>query len=137
MDKIIAMAREMGKLIQEEPAYLALQAATAANDADTELQEQIQQFETLRAEMESLIPEADKNAERLEELNTQLTALYESITTRPSMVAFDKARVELEGMLEMISQILMASANGENPETFQPHDHSSCGGDCCSCGGCH
>ena len=48
---IIAMARELGKAIQQDERYKRIDAAKTANDKDEELQQLIQiQYEALRTE---------------------------------------------------------------------------------------
>ena len=52
---IIAQSRELGKLIQQEESYIALQAAQKLADADMELQNLIGEFNLKRM---SIIPTA-------------------------------------------------------------------------------
>ena len=39
-------------------------------------------------------------------------------------------------MMNHVTAMLTAAVNGEDPATYDP-EAASCGGDCCSCGGCH
>lgn len=134
---VIAIARQLGKAIQEEEAYKKLVAATAANDANAELQEDIEKFNLLRLQLNEEISKQDADKDKIENLQKELSELYEKVTADPNMIAFNDARTELESLLDKVNQIINAATNGEDPDTFEIHDHSSCGGNCSSCGGCH
>lgn len=134
---VISIAKELGKAIQKEESYLALQAATQLNDENAVLQEQIERFNLLRMQLTNAINKEANAETKIEELKTELTSLYETITADEGMKAFEKARGEMEKLIDMINQVVNAAASGEDMDTFEPHDHSSCGGNCSSCGGCH
>ena len=132
---IIEMAREMGKLIQQSDEYKALMDARTASDKDEELQAQIGEFNLVRMklEIESGKPEPDQA--RISELNEQLMSIYTAVMESENMVAFNSAKDAIDHMMNHVTAILTAAVNGEDPETFDPE--AACGGDCCSCGGCH
>ncbi len=134
---LIAIARQLGKALQEEEAYKKMVAAAAANDANAELQEDIEKFNLLRLQLNEEISKQDSDKEKVENLQKELSELYGKVTAEPNMIAFNDARTELENLLDKVNQIISAAASGEDPETFEIHDHSSCGGNCSSCGGCH
>lgn len=134
---LIAIARQLGKALQEEEAYKKMVAAAAANDANAELQEDIEKFNLLRFQLNEEISKQDSDKEKTEKIQKELSELYEKVTVDPNMIAFNEARTELEGLLDKVNQIITAAASGEDPEKFEIHDHSSCGGNCSSCGGCH
>ncbi len=134
---VISIARQLGKAFQEQEAYGKMMAAAAANDANAELQEDIEKFNLLRLQLNEEISKQDADREKTDRLQQELSALYEKVTADPNMVAFNDARTELEQLLDKVNQIISASISGEDPESFEPHDHSACGGDCASCGGCH
>ncbi len=134
---VISIARQLGKALQEEEAYKKMIAAAAANDANAELQEDIEKFNLLRLQLNEEISKEDSDKEKVESIQKELTDLYTKVTADPNMIAFNDARTELEGLLDKVNQIITAAASGEDPETFEIHDHSSCGGNCASCGGCH
>ncbi len=134
---VIAIARQLGKALQEEEAYKKMIAAAAANDANAELQEDIEKFNLLRLQLNEEISKQDAEKEKVDNLQKELSELYEKVTADPNMIAFNDARTELEGLLDKVNQIITAAASGDDPETYEIHDHSSCGGNCASCGGCH
>ncbi len=134
---VISIARQLGKALQEEEAYKKMVAAAAANDANAELQEDIEKFNLLRLQLNEEISKQDSDKEKVENIQKELSALYEKVTVDPNMIAFNDARTELETLLDKVNQIITAAASGDDPETYEIHDHSSCGGNCSSCSGCH
>lgn len=134
---VISLAKELGKAIQQEDAFKAMVKATESNDANAALQEEIEHFNLLRIQLNEEISKSDSDKEKVEKLQNELTELYEKVTNEPGMVAFNDARAEVEKLLDKVNQVITAATNGEDMDTFEPHDHSSCGGDCASCGGCH
>lgn len=134
---VISIARQLGKALQEEEAYKKMIAAAAANDANAELQDDIEKFNLLRLQLNEEISKQDADKEKVDNLQKELSALYEKVTADPNMIAFNDARTELEGLLDKVNQIITAAASGDDPETYEFHDHSSCGGNCSSCSGCH
>ena len=55
-----------------------------------------------------------------------------------NMSAFNDAKNAMDEFLSQINMVITMSANGEDPDTCPVEDpHSSCGGGCSTCGGCH
>lgn len=133
---VIKMARELGKLIQQDERYSAYIHAKEINDSDAELQKLISDFETKRYELNMEMSKTDKDADKLKELDGVIKNIYGEIMVNPSMAEFNKAKNAMDGMLSEINNIITASANGEDPETCQSQP-SGCSGSCSSCGGCH
>ena len=123
---IITMARELGKLIQQDERYKRIDAAKKANDEDEKLQELIAKFNLKRSEL---------NPEKLNQLDKELKALYQEVMANPNMAEFNAAKAEVDGMMNFISTILYGSVNGEDPDTIEMQ--ASCGGNCSGCSGCH
>ncbi len=133
---VIEMARELGKLIQQDKRYSAYQEAKAANDKDDELQRLINDFNLKRVELNTEMSKTDKDTEKLRELDGVIKNMYGEIMVNPSMAAFNVAKNEMDGMLAEINNVITASANGEDPATC-PSKPTGCSGSCSSCGGCH
>ena len=133
---IIEMAREMGKLIQESHEYKALMDARTASDNDEELQKQIGEFNLVRMKMEIESSKPEPDQDKINQLNEQLMSIYTAVMESENMVAFNKAKDVVDHMMNHVTAILTAAVNGEDPATYDP-EAASCGGDCCSCGGCH
>ena len=133
---IIEMAREMGKLIQESDEYKALMDARTASDNDEELQKQIGEFNLVRMKMEIESSKPEPDQDKINQLNEQLMSIYTAVMESENMVAFNKAKDVVDHMMNHVTAILTAAVNGEDPATYDP-EAASCGGACCSCGGCH
>ena len=132
---IIAMARELGKAIQQDERYKRIDAAKTANDKDEELQQLIQKFNMKRSELSVEMAQENKNPEKLNQLDRELKAVYQEVMQNPNMAEFNAAKVEVDDMMNYISTILYGAVNGGDPDTIEPQQ--SCGGDCAGCAGCH
>ena len=132
---IIEMAREMGKLIQESDEYKALMEARTASDNDEELQKQIGEFNLVRMKMEIESSKPEPDQDKINELNEQLMSIYTTVMESENMVTFNKAKDVVDHLMNHVTAILTAAVNGEDPATYDPD--AACGGDCCTCGGCH
>ena len=132
---IIAMARELGKAIQQDERYKRIDAAKKANDADQALQDLIVKFNLKRSELSTEMAQENKDPEKLNALDKELKELYRDVMANENMVEFNAAKVEVDTMMNFISEILYGSVNGENPDTIEMQ--TGCGGNCASCGGCH
>ena len=131
---VIQMARELGKLIQADERYKAYESAKEINDKDEKLQELIGQFNIKRVELNTEMTKDDKDTEKIKTLDEEIKNLYGDIMINPSMLAFNKAKSEMDDMLSKINTVITSSANGEDPETCPT---VSCTGSCSTCGGCH
>ena len=118
----IAMARELGKAIQQDERFIRLMAQQQVSDGDKELQELIGQFNLKRI---------DLNAE----LNNEVREIYDRIMANANMAAYNAAKNELDELVEYVMQILRGSINGEDPEQIQLQ--SGCTGSCSTCAGCN
>ena len=132
---IIAMARELGKAIQQDERYKRIDAAKKANDADQALQDLIVKFNMKRSELSTEMAQENKDPEKLNALDKELKELYRDVMANENMVEFNAAKVEVDTMMNFISEILYGSVNGENPDTIEMQ--TGCGGNCASSGGCH
>ncbi len=133
MTEVEAAVRQLGKAIQADPRYQAYWKAKTDNDADTELQENIQAFNlkkmSYQHETEKL--EEKRNPEKLEKLEQDIQALYLQIMENPNMQAFDTAKQAMNMMMQEVDTILSLCANGEDPDRCHP-DLTNCTGNCSS-----
>jgi cell fate (sporulation/competence/biofilm development) regulator YlbF (YheA/YmcA/DUF963 family) len=129
--------RELGKEIQADPRFAALQAAAAANDADENLQNQMQEMQLLSLKYQQ---EAEKGEEasqdRIAELQTQYQDLYNQVMAGENMKNYSAAAAEMEQMAQFISSMIGLFFDGQDPETCQVSPES-CTHNCSTCGGCH
>ena len=137
MTEVEAAVRQLGKAIQADPRYQAYWKAKTDNDADTELQENIQAFnlKKMSYQHETKKLEENRNPEKLEKLEQEIQALYLQIMENPNMQAFDTAKQAMNMMMQEVDTILSLCANGD-PDRCHP-DLTNCTGNCSSCGGCH
>ena len=129
--------RELGKEIQADPRFAALQAAASANDEDKELQEKMQELQLISLKYQQEAQKADEaDKERIEELHKDYQKLYEEIMQTESMQTYSAAASQMEEMAQYISKMIGLFFDGQDPATCEiPADN--CTHDCCTCGGCH
>lgn len=137
MDAILKF-KQAAKDLQSDERYLAFQAARAANDADTELQSQLGEFNLLRMDVNNEMEKNDRDDVRLSELNMRINELYNSIMQNKNMLAYNSAKAGIESFIDYVNLILNAAISGEDPLLVEePTQDEGCGGSCSSCAGCH
>ena len=131
---IIEQTRELGKLIQQETSYIKLKAAEKDADADLELQNLIQEFNLKRLSINNETQKAEKDQEKIKELNDEMQKVYADIMSNKNMIDYNNAKQEFDQIITRVMTILQNCAQGEDPETtdYTP----SCSGSCATCGGC-
>lgn len=132
---IIEKARELGKLIQQEESYIALQKALADADADMELQNLIGDFNMKRMSINNEASKKDKDSDKLALLNSQMREDYSKIMSNKNMIAYNEAKDAFDMVANRVLAIVQQSAEGADPETAD-YSTSSCSGSCSTCGGC-
>lgn len=132
---IIEKARELGKLIQQEKSYIALQKAQADADADMELQNLIGDFNMKRMSINNEASKKDKDSDKLALLNSQMREDYSKIMSNKNMIAYNEAKDAFDMVANRVLAIVQQSAEGADPETAD-YSTSSCSGSCSTCGGC-
>ena len=132
---IIEKARELGKLIQQEESYIALQKAQADADADMELQNLIGDFNMKRMSINNEASKKDKDSDKLALLNSQMREDYSKIMSNKNMIAYNEAKDAFDMVANRVLAIVQQSAVGADPETAD-YSTSSCSGSCSTCGGC-
>ena len=132
---IIEKARELGKLIQQEESYIAIQKAQADADADMELQNLIGDFNMKRMSINNEASKKDKDSDKLALLNSQMREDYSKIMSNKNMIAYNEAKDAFDMVANRVLAIVQQSAEGADPETAD-YSTSSCSGSCSTCGGC-
>ena len=132
---IIEMARELGKALQTDDRYIAYMLAKQVNDADEELQKDIDSFEKMRYDLSMDLTKENKDTDRVKELDDNIKETYNKIMSNKNMIVFSAAQKSLEQLVGNIQEIITMSANGEDPAACEPS--SGCTGSCATCGGCH
>lgn len=133
---IIEIARELGRQLQKEDAYIRLSVARQVADEDKELQELIQSFSTLREQIAEDASKTDeeRDVEASKKRAEDMRKVYAKIMTNEHMIAYNDAKDDFDIIMKRISAIIEKSADGEDPDTA---DYSpECSGSCATCGGC-
>ncbi|HHZ05734.1 MAG TPA: YlbF family regulator [Clostridiales bacterium] len=131
----VELAREIGRQIQNDEAYVQLKVAQQNSDEDKELQDLIGEFNLKRMAINNEASKTDRDDTKMQELNQELRDSYSKIMENENMIAYNVAKQELDTIVQRVVAIISQSAEGEDPNTtdYTP----SCGGSCSSCSGCH
>ena len=134
---IIAMARELGKALQEEEAYVRYMAAKQAADEDEELQRAIEKFSSTRDAIsaETSKDENERDTEKLKALSEDMRKAYAGVMTNERMIGYNDAKDEFDVIFRRIIAIIQKSGEGEDPETAD-YLPEGCSGSCATCAGC-
>lgn len=131
---IIAKTRELGKMIQQEESYINLQTAEKNADADQALQDLINEFNLKRLSINNETQKAEKDNEKIAELNSEMQKVYADIMSNENMIAYNEAKKDFDQLMTRVMTIIQNCSQGEDPETT---DYTaSCSGSCATCGGC-
>lgn len=129
--------RELGKEIQADPRFEALQKAAKVNDADENLQSQMQEMQLITLKYQQEAEKGEKaSQERIAELQQEYQDLYTKVMDGENMKNYSAAAAEMEQMAQYISQMIGLFFDGQDPATCEI-PASDCTHDCCTCGGCH
>ena len=131
---IIETARELGKEIQKDERFAKYQVKEAICENDAVLQDQISRFNLLKMSISHEAQKADKDEEKIAQINKDMRAMYDTIMQNPKMVEYNEAKGEISEVLKHINTIIERSASGDDPATI---DISGCTGSCSGCSGCH
>lgn len=133
---VIAIARELGKQLQKEEAYIKYSLARQAADEDKELQKLITEFSGLRMVIsdDAQKTDEDRDIDAAKQHAEDMRKVYAKIMTNEHMMAYNDAKDDFDIIMKRITAIIQKSSEGEDPETadFSPE----CSGSCATCGGC-
>lgn len=133
-EKIVSMAREIGKLIQQEECYKTMEAERIASDSDEKLQNLIGEFNLKRIAINEEGMKKDRDQEKIQKFNNEMREIYTEIMGNEHMIAYNDAKSQLDKIVGRVAAIITQSANGEDPETTDVHE--GCTGDCSGCSSC-
>lgn len=135
MADVIELAREIGRQLQKEEAYLKMDIARQQSDDDEQLQKAIGDFNLKRMAISNEASKPDRNDEKMQELNAELRHAYAQIMSNEHWIAYNDAKDEFNVIVNRVTAIITQSAQGADPETAD-YTQSSCTGSCETCGGC-
>ena len=136
------LTRELGKAIQLDERYLAMQKAIEANEKDTALNELMSKIQLIQVSYQHEASKEEPNEEKMKAYDEEFRGVYTEIMMNPNMQAYEKARQDIDELMNYLTGILAMCVNGDDPDTCDPKVHQ-CGGDCsgchCDCGdeGCN
>ena len=107
---MIALTRELGKAIQQDERYLALQIARQNSDNDEVLQDRIGEFNLKRMAINNEATKDNRDEEKLQALNAELRTAYAEIMCNPNMIAYNQAKDAFDLVLKRINAIISLCA---------------------------
>ncbi len=127
------LTRELGKEIQKDERYLAMQNAIKANEADSGLNELMSKIQLIQVSYQHEASKENPDEGKMQAYDEEFRGVYTQIMMNPNMQAYEKARKDIDELMNYLTGILAMCVNGDDPDTCDPTAHS-CGGDCGSCG---
>jgi cell fate (sporulation/competence/biofilm development) regulator YlbF (YheA/YmcA/DUF963 family) len=136
--EIIKLTRELGKAIQADERYAKFVAARETNEKDDELNELIGKMQLIHMSYQHEASKEDANEQKLTAYEEEFMSIREKIMNNQNMINYEKARMDIDEMMNYIVAILTECIKGEDPETCEPPQEHSCSGNCSSCSSdCH
>lgn len=138
---IIQIFKEASAALQNDPRYIALAEIRQKNDGDTALEALTQDFaktrETLSEELEKQVRDNDL----VVELNAKANKLYGEIMAHEGIIAYNKAKLELDQLVAYIDAIITSALEGGDPMAVEnpaekAGEKAACTGSCATCNGC-
>lgn len=135
--EILDLFREFAKKIQNNELITSYKDAEKNMSEDTELQKNIEEFNSKKADLNFELTQKERNEEKIKQINAEIRENYESIMNNENMKNFNNAKEKLDKLMKDINFILVEAINGADPMTVNPDEYASCAGDCSGCAGCH
>ena len=130
--------RELGKEIQKDERFIALQAAAKVNDADESLQQQMQEMQLISLKYQQEAEKGEEaSQERIQKFQEDYQKLYTEIMAGGKMQNYSSAASEMEKMAQYISGMIGLFFDGQDAETCELPPQDACTHNCSTCGGCH
>lgn len=126
------LTRELGKAIQQDERYLAMQKAIEANEKDTALNELMSKIQLIQVSYQHEASKEEPDEGKMQAYDEEFRGVYTQIMMNPNMQAYEKARKDIDELMNYLTGILAMCVNGDDPDTCDPTAHS-CGGDCSGC----
>ena len=127
------LTRELGKAIQQDERYLAMQKAIEANEKDTALNELMSKIQLIQVSYQHEASKEEPDEGKMKAYDEEFRGVYTEIMMNPNMQAYEKARQDIDELMNYLTGILAMCVNGDDPDTCDPKAHS-CSGDCSGCG---
>lgn len=135
---VIKLTRELGAAIQQDERYVNFAKVREANEKDEELLDLMGQIQLLQMNYQREASSENPDKDKMNGFEKDFNELYGKFMANDKMVAYEKARAEIDDLMNYIMQILGLCVNGADPATCEPECDHDCDGSCCSdCSGCH
>lgn len=135
---IIQIFKEASTALQQDPRYIALAEIRKRNDADEKLEQLIKDFTETKSVLSAELEKQVRDNDLVVDLNAKANSLYGELMSYPGIVAYNKAKLEVDRMVAYIDSILTTALQGGDPMTVQEPKNESkempCSGNCSSCG---
>ena len=95
---VIELARELGKAIQQDERFLAMQIARQNSDNDDELQQLIGEFNLKRMAINNEAAKENRDEAKLQQLNSELRETYAKVMQNKNMNAYNEAKELMDNM---------------------------------------
>lgn len=133
-----ATLRQLGTEIQQDERFIALQAAAKVNDADENLQKQMQELQLISLKYQQEAEKADEaDQDRIAKLQEDYQKQYGEIMENENMQKYSVAASAMEEMAQYISAMMGLFFDGQDPATCEVPPKDECTHNCGTCGGCH
>ena len=126
------LTRELGKAIQQDERYLAMQKAIEANEKDAALNELMSKIQLIQVSYQHEASKEEPDEGKMKAYDEEFRGVYTEIMMNPNMQAYEKARQDIDELMNYLTGILAMCVNGDDPDTCDPKAHQ-CGGDCSGC----
>ena len=133
---IVQLARELGKAVQQDEAYIKMRICEEAKENDEELSELIMDYNIKRMSLNQEIAKEEKDQDKISAFNKELRGIYSKIMQNKNMAEFEKARRAFDEKIQEVYGIINNCIDGQDPDTTQYDASIGCGGNCSSCAGC-
>ncbi|MDO4566949.1 MAG: YlbF family regulator, partial [Oscillospiraceae bacterium] len=110
-DKIISMAKALGRALLLDERSAELGAACKANDEDEELQGAIKRYGELKSELAKAL-DSGNSGDEISRLNDETGEQYEKIMQSAGMLRYAAAKKEADELLNWIFAIITTAMNG-------------------------
>ena len=130
MDNVFKKTRELGEALLECEVYLKMKEAEDRAMANAEAANAMAAFLEKRTELQAMMQTDNPDPGAMKRLSEEMDDLQDRLQMIDDIVALNDARNEFNSLIGQINQVLQFIVTGRMEE-------SGCGGDCCSCSGCH
>ena len=126
--EIFDLAKELGRVLREDPRLIALEQAKKAYEDDSELKKALVEYEVQQKAMQNEAGKPDRDLHFIELIQSRIDALYRQITESPAFAELNRAQGEVNALMNQVNQTIMTEITGEEPASGCTHNCSTCGG---------